>query len=84
MNFEAGATGIASDADAGCTGTAAEPTAPAGKVFIYSTEAVFNPHSLSGEELRPKVAASRFGFSIQTGEASNTGYGHGIWAYTAP
>jgi hypothetical protein len=74
----------ASDSDATCTGTAAEPTAPAGKVCLYRT-GDGNAHAYGGFQFGNSDGGSTFGFEV---EASATAAGdvdaRGTWAYTAP
>ena len=78
VNFAAGTPG-ASDGDATCTGTAANPTAPPGKVCLYSTIAV-NINELSGWQY--SSAAGPLGFSVRAG-ATGAGDARGTWAYNA-
>jgi hypothetical protein len=72
------------DANAGCTGTPAAPTAPAGKVCIYVSGAdhAFN---LNGYSVLFGTGASPYGFKL-TWDASTTGdtFVDATWAYTAP
>jgi hypothetical protein len=79
VNFASGG-----DADPSCTGTAAAPTAPAGKVCLYLTSAAGTGTSVSGEAI-PGLAGSRAGFVVH---AVNPTLGEtgafGTWAYTAP
>jgi hypothetical protein len=71
------------DSDPACTGSRFEPTAPPGKVCIYSfgTSGISDPEGTSGR------GATRFGFAIQYassgGNNDYVGTG-GVWAYTAP
>jgi hypothetical protein len=73
-----------SDANAGCTGTPAAPTAPAGKVCIYVSGAdhAFN---LSGYSVLAGTGASPYGFKLKW-DASTAGdtFVDATWAYTAP
>jgi hypothetical protein len=81
VNFGA-ASGYA-DADPDCTGSNWNPTAPAGKVCIYSfgLSGIDQPEGTSGR------MSNRYGFAIQyTSSGSNNDYvgTAGVWAYTAP
>lgn len=81
VNFKAG-TPNAADSDAACTGTAAAPTAPPGKVCLYS-------NGTSGLTLmngRIGVLPKR-GFTIEWKPSLTAGtdmYLDIAWAYTAP
>ncbi len=79
VNFANGA-----DADASCSGTAAAPTAPAGKVCLYLSSAAGAGTTVAGEAI-PGLAGSRAGFVVH---ATNAALGEvgafGTWAYTAP
>jgi hypothetical protein len=72
------------DTNAGCTGTPAGPTAPAGKVCIYVSGAdhAFN---LAGDSVLFGTGASKYGFKLKW-DASQTGdtFVDATWAYTAP
>jgi hypothetical protein len=72
------------DANAGCSGTPAAPTAPAGKVCIYVSGAdhAFN---LSGYSVLAGTGASPYGFKLKW-DASTAGdtFVDATWAYTAP
>jgi hypothetical protein len=73
-----------SDNDPGCTGTPANPTAPAGKVCIYvssSTHAV----NLTGYSVLFGAGTSPYGFKLKW-ETSVDGdtFVDATWAYTAP
>jgi Collagen triple helix repeat (20 copies) len=81
VNFGAG-SGYA-DADPDCTGSNWNPTAPPGKVCIYSfgVSGADNPVGTSGRMSSP------YGFAIEyTSSGSNNDYvgTSGVWAYTAP
>jgi Collagen triple helix repeat (20 copies) len=81
VNFGA-ASGYA-DADPACTGSNWNPTAPPGKVCIYSfgVSGIDNPEGTNGRMTNP------YGFVIQyTSSGSNNDYvgTAGVWAYTAP
>jgi len=76
------------DGAAPCTGTAAEPTAPAGYVCIYRTASsavTANNSNARGLEV-PVAGGSPYGFRVaQDPQTPNTGaIFEGIWAYTAP
>jgi hypothetical protein len=75
------ATGTASEFDETCTGSADNPTAPAGKVCMYVTNG-------SGDFSATGVAlpggASRYGFRIEGPQDSSSAFVRGTWAYTAP
>jgi hypothetical protein len=72
------------DADPSCTGTAAAPTAPAGKVCLYLTSAAGSGTAVDGQAI-PGLAGSRMGFVVHATNATlgQTG-AFGTWAYTAP
>jgi hypothetical protein len=81
VNFGAG-SGYA-DADPACKGSQWNPTAPPGKVCIYSfgLSGIDNPEGTNGRMTNP------YGFVIQyTSSGSNNDYvgTAGVWAYTAP
>jgi hypothetical protein len=84
VNFKSGTTNAA-DGDATCTGTAAAPTAPAGKVCIYTT---FNSNTdyLAGFQISGSAGdQNKFGFTIfASAAASGLIDARGTWAYTAP
>jgi hypothetical protein len=73
-----------SDTDPGCTGSPADPTAPAGKVCIYVSGAdhAFN---LAGDSVLFGTGASPYGFKLKW-DASESGdtFVDATWAYTAP
>ena len=82
VNFAAGTPG-AEDADATCTGSAANPTAPPGKVCLYVTD--FNSTTAEGGyQISSNDDAERYGFTVAM--RGNSGFvdGRGTWAYTAP
>jgi hypothetical protein len=72
------------DADPSCTGTAAAPTAPAGKVCLYLSGSPGAGTAVDGQAI-PGLAGSRSGFVVH---ATNAALGEtgafGTWAYTAP
>jgi hypothetical protein len=72
------------DTDPGCTGSPANPTAPAGKVCIYVSGAdhAFN---LNGYSVLFGTGASPYGFKLKW-DASTAGdtFVDATWAYTAP
>jgi hypothetical protein len=81
VNF--GASSGYADADPDCTGSNWNPTAPPGKVCIYSfgLSGVDQPEGTSGR------MSNRFGFAIQySSNGANNDYvgTAGVWAYTAP
>ena len=81
VNF--GASSGYADADPECTGSNSNPTAPPGKVCIYSfgLSGIDQPEGTSGR------MSNRFGFAIQyaSNGANNDYVGTGgVWAYTAP
>lgn len=82
INFAPGAG--ASDADASCTGSAAAPTAPAGKVCLYVSAALGDGTLFEGAAI-PGIAGSRSGFVVHALNTTLTTTGvFGAWAYTAP
>jgi hypothetical protein len=81
VNF--GADSGYADADPECTGSRFAPTAPPGKVCLYS----FGLSGMDYPEGTSARSANRFGFAIQyTSSGSNNDYvgTGGVWAYTAP
>ncbi len=73
------------DTSAGCTGTPANPTAPAGKVCIYVAGGD-NAEDLKGYSVLPGTSGSRYGFKLHwvstgVGSANNT-FIDAVWAYT--
>ncbi|MGH2716115.1 MAG: hypothetical protein ACRDM7_19970 [Thermoleophilaceae bacterium] len=84
INFGAGTAG-ATDADATCTGSVGDPTAPAGKVCIYRGSVNSNLNNYGGFQYTANAAENRWGFTIL---ASAVAIGQvdarGTWAYTAP
>jgi Collagen triple helix repeat (20 copies) len=72
--------------EAGCTGTVAEPTAPAGVLCVYTAAtagakaAIFNIIP-SNTNARPEHRAGPYGAVILLGETSEGGFG--TWAVTA-
>jgi hypothetical protein len=77
-------TPTTTDTNAGCTGTPAAPTAPAGKVCIYVSGAdhAFN---LTGFSVLFGTGASPYGFKLKW-DVSQVGdtFVDATWAYTAP
>lgn len=72
------------DADPACSGTAAAPTAPAGKVCLYLTSSVGAGTTLDGQAI-PGLTGSRSGFVVHAANATLGQVGaFGTWAYTAP
>ena len=84
VNFAAGTPG-AEDADATCTGTVANPTAPAGKVCLYKSDFATTT-ALGGYQISSNDDAEKYGFTVamRTSTASSFVDGRGTWAYTAP
>ena len=82
VNFAPGPN--AADADGSCSGTAAAPSAPAGKVCLYLTGAAGSDTAVDGEAI-PGLAGSRLGFVVHAVSATTSVTGlFGTWAYTAP
>lgn len=89
VNFGAGTAAPVGDADPACTGSAANPTAPSGKVCIYVNAGTRDNSTLTGFKLTAAGGASnadRYGFEVRIIEVSNPGTirAEGTWAYTAP
>ena len=84
VNFKSG-TPTATDGDATCTGTSANPTAPAGKVCLYQSGlGNANVASLAGFQY-DSAADSKQGFGVRaTSTAAGLVVARGAWAYTAP
>ena len=76
-------TAVGFDADAACNGTAAAPTAPAGKVCLYYTQ--YNAPDCQNEQGYSLPDLGRYGFVFSV---DNEGAGNciiqGVWVYTAP
>lgn len=85
VNFAPGAdSATTSDEEADCTGSEQSPTAPAGKVCIYSDD-VFGPMTSIGGFTVGNGLGGRLGFSISGAAPATTDYDlGGTWAYTAP
>ena len=82
VNFGPGPS--AADADAACTGSAAAPSAPAGKVCLYLAGAAGADTVVDGQAI-PGLAGSRLGFVVHAVSATTSVTGlFGTWAYTAP
>ncbi|HET6171485.1 MAG TPA: hypothetical protein VFD90_02695 [Gaiellales bacterium] len=83
VNF-ANASG-ANDIDSSCTGSAAAPTAPAGKVCLYGTAAEGIGTTFDGQAI-PGLPGSRAGFVVHaaSADAAPAAGVFGTWAYTAP
>ncbi len=76
--------GGAADADGSCTGSAAAPTAPAGKVCLYLSVVQGADTVVDGQAI-PALPGSRAGFVVHAASATLGGTGaFGTWAYTAP
>jgi|GEM_PF-1946434 len=93
VQFGATTAGPVGDADPACTGTVANPTAPAGKVCIYVNEGPNGTRSnvtLTGFKLSAagvNTEADRYGFEVRlvdAGTVPGTLRAEGTWAYTAP
>jgi hypothetical protein len=80
VNFGAGSG--AGDVDAACTGSAGNPTAPAGKVCLYLSGTLGIGTSVVGNAL--PVGGSRYGFEVQATQADLATGVWGTWAYTQP
>lgn len=70
------------DADPLCTGTAAAPIAPPGRVCLYLSASVGLNTTVTGEAI-PLLAGSRSGFVVQAVQADPATGVFGAWAYTA-
>ena len=82
VNFAADTAPETSDDDASCTGTSANPTAPAGKVCLYTLQ-LGGGGSFYGQGAGG--TAGRLGFKVEgVNPAGGTLYLEGSWAYTAP
>ncbi|MCB0875615.1 MAG: hypothetical protein R2718_03215 [Solirubrobacterales bacterium] len=89
VQFGAGTAGPVGDADPACTGSVASPTAPAGKVCIYSQDNARDNSTLTGFKLSAAQAntdADAYGFTVRMVNISTPGTmrAEGTWAYTAP
>lgn len=93
VQFGANTAGPVGDADPACTGSVANPTAPAGKVCIYVNEGPNGTRSnstLTGFKLSAagvNTDADRHGFMVRivdAGTVPGTLRAEGTWAYTAP
>jgi hypothetical protein len=73
-----------SGSNAACTGTAQNPTAPAGKVCIYIAGGD-NASAVKGVSVMPGTGTSRYGFKIvwSTTHDEDT-FIDAVWAYRAP
>lgn len=72
------------DTNAGCSGTVANPTAPAGDVCIYVTGGD-NAADLFGYSVVPGAGGSPYGFKLNfTSVLDGDSYIDAVWAYTAP
>ena len=82
VNFAPGAG--AGDADAACGGSAAAPSAPAGKVCLYLSASAGVDTVVDGEVV-PGLPGSRLGFAVHAVSPTTGVTGvYGTWAYTAP
>ena len=89
VQFGAGTAGPVGDADATCNGSVANPTAPAGKVCIYSQDNARDNSTLTGFKLsaaQGTTDADAFGFTVRIVNVNTPGTmrAEGTWAYTAP
>ena len=93
VQFGANTAGPVGDADAACTGSVANPTAPPGKVCIYSNEGPNGTRSnstLTGFKLSAagvNTDADAYGFMVRLVDAGTVPglvRAEGTWAYTAP
>ena len=83
---------VAGDPDPSCTGSADNPTAPAGKVCIYigsSSNALVTGFSLISPGSDSSTNGDEYGFIVRIlddGTVGNTATtsAEGTWAYTAP
>jgi hypothetical protein len=83
VNAAPGAAG--GDDDATCTGSANNPTAPAGKVCLYSSSQYSGAVNGTLTGFAVPGTNSRHGFQVRsTGTAGSFGGFIGTWAYTAP
>ena len=74
----------ATDGDPACAGSAAAPTAPAGKVCLYLASAAGIGTTVEGLAI-PAVPGSRAGFVVDAVSTTGPATGvFGVWAYTAP
>lgn len=72
------------DANAGCSGTVANPTAPAGDVCVYVAGGD-NAQDLFGYSIVPGTGGSPYGFKLSfTSPITGDTYIDAVWAYTAP
>jgi len=72
------------DTSAGCSGSLAEPTAPAGKVCIYVAGGD-NAIDVNGFSVIPGSGASPYGFKLGwTSNGAGDTFIDAVWAYTAP
>ncbi|MBA2347238.1 MAG: hypothetical protein H0V81_03000 [Solirubrobacterales bacterium] len=83
VNFAPDGSPGTTDDDALCTGTAAAPTAPAGRVCLYATGV--NAKNANGRELNA-VDGGSTGFSVGffNDLADSDTFVQFTWAYTAP
>jgi hypothetical protein len=75
-------TPAAVDPDLSCTGSAAAPTAPPGKVCLYLTQTQGATTTVDGEAI-PLLLGSRAGFVVHASDADSAAGVFGTWAYTA-
>jgi hypothetical protein len=95
IGFRAGAPAPVADALDQCTGSYAEPSAPAGYACLYPNDSTTadlkhaNVATLTATVLTTgaaTAAANRFGFAVEAvpSDATKTMVTSGTWAYTAP
>ena len=94
VQFGAATAQPVADNDPACTGTVANPTAPAGKVCIYVNEGTRSNATLTGFSALPAAptsGADAFGFAVRIINMNDPGTtssptirAEGTWAYTAP
>ena len=72
------------DGDAGCSGSLAEPTAPAGKVCVYVAGGD-NATDVNGYSIVPGAGGSPYGFKLAwTAPDPGDTFIDAVWAYKAP
>jgi hypothetical protein len=76
-------SGLASDDDATCAGTAETPTAPPGRVCIYVDTGTSSPSAIAGNAIG-NPGPSKVGFEVASENGGDNGFADGTWAYTAP
>ena len=86
VNFAADAKAETTDDDPTCTGDAATPTAPAGKVCVYLGSTAGDTTGLSARNTLDAVGGSQSGITLRWDDSAVTPdvYVYASWAYTAP